>query len=407
MLCRLNMNNVSVSSKLVQNYLLFPVALGIRKSSTDIKKTCLHEFHRSRNAKIEPFAGYLMPIFYKNQSIQSEHLFTRSDSSMFDVSHMLQTIVTGKDRFRYLESLTVADLEGLQLNKCVLTLFTNESGGIIDDCIISNRPDHLHIVSNAANSDIVWSLLNRNIPPGVDVKIDRLSEHGLMALQGPKAAQVLQKLVKIDLADVLFMNSADADIPGVGVCQVTRCGYTGEDGFEISVAANRAMDLVDTLCRHDTVQPAGLGARDTLRLEAGLCLHGHDMTADTTPIEAALAWTVAKRRRVEGRFPGSDVILKQLKEGAKLTRVGLISEIAGPPAREKSTVVSDKTPLGKITSGTFSPTLRKNIAMAYVSSNFLNNNEESKVMCQIRNRQYDYHITKLPFVKPNYYLKRK
>lgn len=405
MLCRLEMNSVSIFSKSIPGNLLSSGSH--RKLGTDIKKTCLYEFHRSRQAKIEPFAGYMMPIFYKNQSIKTEHLFTRSNSSVFDVSHMLQTIVTGKDRFRYIESLTVADLERLQRNKCVLTLFTNESGGIIDDCIISNRDDHLHIVSNAANSDIVWSLLNRNVPPGADVKIGRLHDHGLIALQGPKAAEVLQKLVKIDLADTLFMNSVDADITGIGVCQVTRCGYTGEDGFEISVESKKAMDLVDLLCQHQSVKPAGLGARDTLRLEAGLCLHGHDMTVETTPVEAALSWTLAKRRRLEGRFPGSDVIIKQLKEGTKVKRVGLMSEVAGPPARENCTVMLDGTPMGRITSGTSSPTLGTNIAMAYLSSNVLKDTVESKVMCRIRNKDYQYQITKLPFVKPNYYLKKK
>lgn len=382
----------------------FPT-VACRYASSNIKNTCLTEFHLSRQAKMEPFAGYMMPIFYKNQSIKSEHLHTRSESSLFDVSHMLQTIVTGKDRFKFLESLTVADLESLNLNKCVLTLFTNESGGIIDDCIISNCDGHLHIVSNAANSDVVWSLLKQSVPPGTDVKVQRLDSHGLVALQGPKSAEVLQNLVDANLKDIEFMNSVVTEVSGIGSCQVTRCGYTGEDGFEISLKQEKAMDLVDALCKYEEIKPAGLGARDTLRLEAGLCLHGHDMSNETTPVEAALSWTVAKRRRKEGRFPGSNVIIKELKEGPKSKRIGLISHVGGPPAREGCAVKVDQNVNGRVTSGTFSPSLGKNIAMAYLPTDILK--DLIKVDCEIRNKSYEYQLTVLPFVKTNYYFKAR
>lgn len=397
------MQRSSVTIKSSLRYTCGSQLIGTRQVSSDSKRTCLAEFHLSRQAKLAQFAGYLMPIVYKNQTIKSEHLHTRSNSSLFDVSHMLQTIVTGKDRFRYLESLTVCDLENLHLNKCALTLFTNESGGVIDDCIIANREDHLHIVSNASNSGVVWSLLNQNSPAKGDAKAHRQDSHGLVALQGPKSVNILQTLVDTNLSEVEFMNSVDVNITGIGSCQVTRCGYTGEDGFEISIKQEKAIDLVELLCKHEKVKPAGLGARDTLRLEAGLCLHGHDMTTKTTPVEAALSWTVAKRRRQQGGFPGSGIIARQLKEGTKLKRMGLISETSGPPAREGCPIKLDRNPLGQVTSGSFSPTLGKNIAMAYLPIGVLKDVTETSLSCEIRGKEYEYHTTKLPFVKTNYY----
>lgn len=355
---------------------------------------------------MEPFAGYLMPIVYKNQTIRSEHMQTRTSVSVFDVSHMMQTLVKGKDRHKFLESLTVADLINLKLNKCTLSLFTNKLGGIIDDCIITQREDYLHVVSNAGNADVVWQWLNKNRDSRLEVELERLSNRSLIALQGPSAANTLQMIVDVDLSDIEFMNATDAKVDQIGLCQVARCGYTGEDGFEISVESSHAMQLMEKLCQQSNVKPAGLGARDTLRLEAGLCLHGHEMTEKTTLVEAALNWTVHKLRREKGGFLGFETVSNQLKNGPQIKRVGLLATEHGPPAREGSEVVDSKgSSLGLVTSGTFSPVLEKNIAMAYLPTTFLKQGNDS-VSCVIRGKTYGYKIVKMPFVKSNYYLKK-
>lgn len=371
------------------------------------KTTCLIDFHKGHQARMEPFAGYLMPIVYKDQTIKSEHLQTRESASAFDVSHMMQTIVRGKDRCQFLERLTVADIQALALNKCTLSILTNENGGIIDDCIISKRSDHIHIVSNAGNSEIVWDWLTKHLDKNIDVKLERLTDKGLIALQGPKAAKVLQKSVDVDLSNIEFMNTCDSNIKGIGHCQITRCGYTGEDGFEISADSKNSQRLMDYLCRQSEVKPAGLGARDTLRLEAGLCLHGHDINDNITPVEAGLNWTIHKRRRAEGGFMGADRIIDQLKQNSQLKRVGIVSTKSGPPAREGAVVSKlGEKKLGSVTSGTFAPSLQKNIAMAYLPSE-LSTKFGELVNCNIRGRDFEYKITKMPFVRVNYYFKEK
>lgn len=377
-------------------------------ATSEIKTTCLIDFHKRYHARMEPFANYLMPIVYKDQTIKSEHLQTRESASVFDVSHMMQTIVRGEDRCRFLERLTVADIQTLDLDKCTLSVFTNADGGIIDDCIISKRSDHIHIVSNAGNSKIVWDWLNNKLDKNIDVSLERLTEKGLIALQGPKAAQVLQKLVNIDLSTIEFMNTCNSNVKEVGLCQITRCGYTGEDGFEISIDVTKAEHLMNHLCQFSEVKPAGLGARDTLRLEAGLCLHGHDISDKTTPVEASLSWTVHKRRRAEGGFLGAERILDQLEQSSQLKRVGIIAIGSGPPAREGALVTElNEKVLGSVTSGTFAPSLQKNIAMAYLPSN-LAAKFGHPVNCNIRGKNFEYKITKMPFVKANYYyLKNK
>lgn len=369
------------------------------------KKTCLYDFHRDRQAKMELFAGYSMPIVYKDQTIKSEHLQTRERASVFDVSHMMQVFLRGKDRHKFIETLTVADIEGMKLDKCTLSVLTNQSGGIIDDCIIGKRENHLHMVSNAGNAEIVWKWLNEHKNGNLDIHIERLDDRGLIALQGPMAAEVLQIMVSIDLKNIKFMETTETDLKGIGLCIVTRCGYTGEDGFEISVESTKARQLMDALCQNNLVKPAGLGARDTLRLEAGLCLHGHDITDRTTPVEAALNWVIGKRRRQEGGFPGGYIVLKQLKEGSKIKRVGLVAKGAGPPAREGSKVKNiDGSVIGAVTSGTFAPKLEKNIAMAYLPTE-LSKEMGRTLVCEVRGKAFEYELTKMPFVKSNYYIK--
>lgn len=376
--------------------------------SEKINQTCLYEFHKRRQARMEPFAGYSMAIVYKDQTIKSEHMQTREMASVFDVSHMMQLTVRGKDRHRFLEQLTVADIESMGNNKCTLSMFTNQSGGIIDDCIIAKRQDHLHVVSNAGNAHTVWTWLESQKTNKMDVHLERLTRRGLIALQGPKAAQVLQELVEIDLRDLEFMNTTNASVNGVGSCIVTRCGYTGEDGFEISVDPSSAETLMESLCQHDLVKPAGLGARDTLRLEAGLCLHGHDITDKTTPVEAALAWAIHKRRRNEGGFLGADVILEQLKQGTISRRTGLVATKGGPPAREGCQIyeLGGNAAIGSVTSGTFAPKHGANIAMAYLPTP-ISKSIGQKVSCEVRGKKFEYEVVKMPFVKANYYFKSK
>lgn len=358
---------------------------------------------------MEEFAGFKMPIVYRGQSIKSEHLHTRDLASVFDVSHMMQVTLHGSDRIQFIESLTVADVKYLPIDRCTLSVFCNQQGGIIDDCIISRRTDHLHIVSNAGNSDVVWSWLESNLKGSQDVQLRRLDDVGLVALQGPKASSVLADKFKLDTRDLMFMSTRDVELDGIGRCQVTRCGYTGEDGFELSLNAQAAPSLVEALCADDRVRPAGLGSRDTLRLEAGLCLHGNDITTETTPVEAGLSWTIHKNRRSSANFVGSQVVLAQLKEGPKIRRTGLLASLPGGPPARKGTLVEDLDggeQIGHVTSGTFGPSVGRNIAMAYLDSESLTRQSgEKKVNCIIRGKAFEYKIVGLPFVSPNYYTK--
>ncbi|RZC42052.1 aminomethyltransferase, mitochondrial [Asbolus verrucosus] len=313
-----------------------------------------------------------------------------------------------------MESICTADLQNFPNNSSVLTVFTNDQGGVLDDLIITKiSQDHLYVVSNAAmkkqdQAHLLKALENhkKNSPSSnIKVKFFEPQERGLVALQGPKAAEVLQKLTDVDLTKLYFMTSAEATVCGAGACRITRCGYTGEDGFEISMPAIKAVDISRELIRNGDVKLAGLGARDSLRLEAGMCLYGSDLTAETTPVEAALTWLIAKRRREARDFPGAEVILKQIKEGPQKKRVGLVAD-SGPPARHGSAVVDDNgNVIGSVTSGCPSPSLNKNIAMAYVPSAYSKNG--SKLSLKIREKLYSAVVTKMPFVPSNYYTKPK
>ncbi|KAJ8981980.1 hypothetical protein NQ317_002154 [Molorchus minor] len=348
--------------------------------ATDAKGevTALYDFHVQNGGKMVNFGGFLLPVQYSNLSIVNSHLFTRKNASLFDVSHMLQTEIRGKDCVQYFESLCTADVRGLNDSSAVLTVFTSENGGILDDLIVTKiSDDHLYVVSNAArkNHDQKHMLnaldsLKRSDPSvEVSVKFYEPIERGLLALQGPKAAESLGNLTNVELSKLYFMNSVSGEVAGVKGCRITRCGYTGEDGFEISISASEASKVATELLNKENVNLAGLGARDSLRLEAGLCLYGNDITTETTPVEAALTWLVAKKRREQRNFPGADVILKQIKEGALPTEshlkdigvatgtlnfclvVGLISK-DGPPARQGASILAeDGQELGKITSG--------------------------------------------------------
>jgi aminomethyltransferase len=296
--------------------------------------------------------------------IMNEHLQTRARASLFDVSHMGQIRLAGDDAAAALETLVVGDILGLAPGRMRYTLFTNERGGILDDLMVTNAGDHLFVVVNAARKDDDIAHLRRHLAGRV--KIVPLADRALLALQGPEAAAVLARLAPA-VAAMGFMTGQGMEIHGLP-CFVTRSGYTGEDGFEISLPADAAERLARRLLSEPDVMPAGLGARDTLRLEAGLCLYGHDIDESTNVIEADLAWAMQKRRRAEGGFPGASVVAHQLEQGASRKRVGLKPE-GRAPAREGTEIVdASGAPAGRITSGGFGPSVDGPIAMGYVTA---------------------------------------
>jgi aminomethyltransferase len=328
-----------------------------------LQTTPLDALHRALGAKMVPFAGYDMPVQYPT-GILAEHAWTRTHAGLFDVSHMGQVRLDGANAAAALERLVPGDIVGLKPHRTRYTLFTNEAGGILDDLMVTNCDDHLFLIVNAACKVADIAHLQAGI--GRDGRVTPLPQRALMALQGPEAAAVLAPHAP-DSATLGFMAGTAMAVAGIP-CFVTRSGYTGEDGFEISVAAANAEALARRLLADVRVKPIGLGARDSLRLEAGLCLYGHDIDTTTTPIEADLAWTIQKRRRESGGFPGAAVILKQLAEGAPRKRVGLKPE-GKAPAREHTPITTrEGAPVGEVTSGGFGPTVGGPVAMGYVAA---------------------------------------
>ncbi|KAJ3039869.1 hypothetical protein HDV00_011651 [Rhizophlyctis rosea] len=350
------------------------------------------------------FAGWEMPVQYGNLGVLASHNWTREKASLFDVSHMLQTRWTGKDHLKFIETLVVGDIASLPIGSSTLSVFTNPSGGIIDDSVINKQDsDGLYVVSNAGCAEKDLAHIRQQVQEfrskGGDVDVKVLDHVSLVALQGPSAAKVVESITGKTLSDFTFMTSRKMEIKGIPV-YISRCGYTGEDGFEISVPHEQVVRLSELLLDHPEVELAGLGARDSLRLEAGLCLYGHDMDDATTPVEAGLTWTIGQRRRAEGGFLGAEKILPQIKGGVARRRVGLVVE--GAPAREGAKILSvDGEELGTITSGCPSPVLKKNIAMGYVKSGF--HKQGTDVQVEVRNRLQKAKITKMPFVPHRYY----
>jgi aminomethyltransferase len=380
-------------------------------ASQELKKTPLYDLHVALGGKMVPFAGYSMPVQYKAGVLQS-HLHTREagKASLFDVSHMGQLRITGEDRLAFLESVVVGDLQALKPSgEAKLSLITNDKGGIIDDCVISRYDDHVYMVVNAGNQDVDILHMSKLLESFKgDAKMERIPDRALVALQGPGAVDVVEALSpNVNLKDLEFMHGVYTPLKLQNGKQLdvilTRCGYTGEDGFEISVLSKDAEVFARALLGDERVLEAGLGARDSLRLEAGLCLHGHDITAETTPIEATLAWTIGKRRREEGGFPGHAIIMDQLKnKTATKKRVGFVVE--GAAAREGAELFdADDKVVGHVTSGTFSPSLKKAIGVAYVDKSSGKLGTELHV--KARKKTQKAVITKMPFVPANYYKK--
>jgi aminomethyltransferase len=361
--------------------------------TTELLKTPLHALHVELGGKMVKFAGYSMPVQYP-LGVLGEHKHTRAKAGLFDVSHMGQVRIDGADAAEKLETLTTGDLQALTPGRMRYTLFTNETGGILDDLMVTNAGDHLFVVVNAAckTSDLA------HMKTVLGDQMTELSERALLALQGPSAEAVLSALAP-EAAELTFMRGAAMTINGAD-CFVTRSGYTGEDGYEISVPSEAAEALARALLAHPDVEAIGLGARDSLRLEAGLCLYGHDIDTDTTPIEGALEWAISKRRKAEGGFPGADIILSQLATGASRRRVGIRPE-GRAPAREGTDIAdANGTLIGHVTSGGFGPTVEGPIAMGYVATDHAAVGTEVTLM--IRGKPNPATVASLPFVTQSY-----
>jgi aminomethyltransferase len=362
-----------------------------------LKATPLDALHRELGAKMVPFAGYAMPVQYP-MGVLKEHLHTREHAGLFDVSHMGQCRIRGDNRAEALEGLVTGDIQGLKPGRQRYTLFTDDQGGILDDLMVSNAGDHLYVVVNAAVKEADFARLKAHLEPrGCSVEI--LEDRALLALQGPAAARVMEHLAPASTA-LVFMDAGPLEVNGVP-CFVTRSGYTGEDGFEISVPAGQAEHLARHILEQKGVAPIGLGARDSLRLEAGLCLYGSDIDTTTSPVEAGLTFAIAKRRREEGGFPGVEEILAQLKNGAARKRVG-IRPVGRAPARAH-TEIQDETghKIGEITSGGFGPSVDGPIAMGYVET--VHAKPGTPLHLIVRGKAMAAEVVALPFVEQRHY----
>jgi aminomethyltransferase len=380
--------------------------LDIDPADEPLATTPLDALHRELGARMVPFAGYAMPVQYDfsgplatrcRGGVMAEHLHTRSQATLFDVSHMGQARLEGDGVVAAFERLVPGDIAGLKPGRQRYTLFTNEAGGIIDDLMVANPGDgSLFLVVNAARKDVDFRHLRAELRDSV--RLTELPDRALLALQGPRAAGVLGRLAP-EVAALPFMGFAAIAIASIP-CLVSRSGYTGEDGFEISVPADQAETLARTLLEAPEVVPAGLGARDSLRLEAGLCLYGNDLDEVTTPVEAGLTWTIGKRRKLTWDFKGATVARDQLDTGAPRLRVGLRPE-GRAPARAGTTIVdAEGNEAGVVTSGGFSPSLNAPIAMGYVRRDVAA--DGTKLFLLVRGKPLPATVVPMPFVPHRY-----
>ncbi len=365
-----------------------------------LKITPLNANHRRRGARMVAFSGYDMPVQY--EGVLAEHRWTREHAGLFDVSHMGQAKITGADAIAQFERFVPGDYQALKAGKQKYSLLLNDRGGILDD-LMAGKPDHdgLYLVVNAGNKDADFAFLRERLQGDATLKV--LDDRALLAIQGPEAAEVMAQHEPV-LAEMGFMECARLMLFGVD-CFISRSGYTGEDGYEISVPAADADRIWDLLLEDARVKPIGLGARDSLRLEAGLPLHGHDIDAETTPVEAALTFALSKSRKERADFNGAEVINGQLANGTDRVRVALIVK-EGAPAREGAEIAdADGALIGKVTSGGPSPTLGKNVAMGYVPPKFAELGTELKVV--VRGKPAAAEVVALPFVAQRYHRKPK
>jgi len=374
--------------------------------SAELQKTPLYDLHIELGARMVPFAGYDMPVQYP-AGVLKEHLHTRAKCGLFDVSHMGQVEIRAKsgtyeDAALALESLVPVDILGLKEGRQRYGFFTDDNGCILDDLMLANRGDHLFVVVNAGCKQADIAYMQKHLSDRVDVTY--LEDRALLALQGPKAEKVLTELWA-GLYAMKFMDVREValhDIPAI----VSRSGYSGEDGFEISVPADKAEELARILLNHPDCEAIGLGARDSLRLEAGLCLYGNDIDTTTSPIEAGLEWAIQKARRTGGArvggFPGADRILSELENGTSRRRVGLKPE-GKAPVRGHAKLYADaegKTELGEVTSGGFGPSVEGPIAMGYVPAT--HSEPGTQIYAEVRGKYLPVTVAAMPFVAPTY-----
>ena len=379
-------------------------------SSETSRRTALHALHVEQGAKLVPFAGYDMPVQF-SAGVKEEHLWTRTQAGLFDVSHMGPCFLTLASGIRHgagaheeiaalIETLVPSDIKGLKPGQARLTVLLNETGGILDDLIITrpyeeDRQGELYIVVNGAMKDQDWGIFETALA-GKAV-LTRADDGVLFALQGPKAEIVLGAHVP-ECTGLKFMESRRMVLDGETFV-VSRCGYTGEDGFEVLGSAAAGTALVRLLLNDPCVRPIGLGARDSLRLEAGLCLYGHDLAPDISPVEAGLAWVIQKRRRETGGFPGVSRILRELKDGPARKRVG-IQPLERVPAREGTEVYVDGAPVGLVTSGGFGPSVDAPVAMGYVAA--AQAAPGTKIDLMVRGKARPAEVAPLPFIPARY-----
>ena len=372
-----------------------------QSETTTLKTTPLHALHVELGAKMVEFTGYDMPVQYP-LGVLKEHIHTRENAGLFDVSHMGQAWLIGESQdavAKALETLLPAEIVGLEKGKQQYSQLLNDNGGILDDLIVTKPAedkysDRLYMVVNAGCKDADYALMAEKLD---GVKIVRMDDRAQIALQGPKAVDCLKTLVS-GVEDMKFMTFKCFDYNGEELL-ISRSGYTGEDGYEVSIPAHIAVDFTKALLAMDGVEAIGLGARDSLRLEAGLCLYGNDLNTTTTPIEAGLLWSIGKRRRIEGGFSGADTVLAQIENGAPRKRVGL--DIDGrAPCRAGTEIYIDGNKVGEITSGGFGPTVGCPVAMAYINKEF--SAVDTNVVLMVRGKEILAKVCKMPFSKKTY-----
>jgi aminomethyltransferase len=373
---------------------------------TTLKRTRLYDYHIANGAKMVPFAGYEMPVQY-NLGVMKEHLHTRVAAGLFDVSHMGQILLYPKsgvisDAALAIEALVPVNILSLENGRQRYAMFTNDDGGILDDLMIANRGDHLYIVVNASCKGNDFQHLKNNL--GNEFQVDMVEDRSLIALQGPLAEEVLSKL-NPTVKELRFMDSVTANLLDTE-CWISRSGYTGEDGYEISIPNSAVEEVVQLLSQDINVEPIGLGARDSLRLEAGLCLYGHDIDTNTSPIEGNLNWAIQKARRTGGEraggFPGAKRIQSELEVGPSKKRVGILPDGRAPMREGTVLYGSDNrnNPIGKVTSGAFGPSIQRSISMGYVLKEYTD--LETIVYGDVRGKLLAARVTSIPFKKSNY-----
>jgi aminomethyltransferase len=366
------------------------VAATDQTGDSPLLETPLGGLHRALGARMVPFAGYSMPVQYP-AGIMAEHLHCRASAALFDVSHMGQAEIRGEGAAAALERLTPADVQGLKPGRQRYGLLMTDQGGILDDFMVANLGDRLFLVANASRKHLDFPAIDAALPKGVS--LHPLPDRALLALQGPSAVAALATLAP-EVAALSFMGVAEVMIAGVPAL-VSRSGYTGEDGVEISVPAERAEDVARALLALDGVQPAGLGARDSLRLEAGLCLYGNDIDETTSPVEANLVWTIGKRRRMAWDFRGAERVREELDKGANRLRVGLRPEGRQPARGHTPIHAPDGSQIGEITSGGFGPSLNGPMAMAYVARPYAADGTVLTLM--VRGKPLAARVAPMPF----------